>query len=131
MKKFSKLIAVLVAIAMICSMSTNIVFAAEYTQATFVWGVGAYDFGPAVDKVIIDFKADVLGTSFDKETFVVDATYLSGGTLVEDFREVTRAYLSDANGKEVKRPAEKVVKNNKTYYKVVLAENESCAIVKK
>ena len=101
MKKFSKLIAVLVAIAMICSMSTNIVFAAEYTQATFVWGVGAYDFGPAVDKVIIDFKADVLGTSFDKETFVVDATYLSGGTLVEDFREVTRAYLSDANGKEV------------------------------
>ena len=101
MKKFSKLIAVLVAIAMICSMSTNIVFAAEYTQATFVWGVGAYDFGPAVDKVIIDFKADVLGTSFDKETFVVDSTYLSGGTLVDDFREVTRAYLSDANGKEV------------------------------
>ena len=45
--------------------------------------------------------------------------------------EKAELHFFDANGKEVKRPAEKVVKNNKTYYKVVLAENESCAIVKK
>ena len=35
-----------------------------------------------------------------------------------------------ATGKEVKRPVEKIVKNNRTFYKVVLQENESCAIVK-
>ena len=46
-------------------------------------------------------------------------------------KENAELHFFDANGKEVKRPAEKVVKNNKTYYKVVLAENESCAIVKK
>ena len=45
--------------------------------------------------------------------------------------EKAELHFFDANGKEVKRPAEKVIKNNKTYYKVVLAENESCAIIKK
>ena len=46
-------------------------------------------------------------------------------------KENAELHFFDADGKEVKRAAEKVVKNNKNYYKVVLAENESCAIVKK
>lgn len=45
--------------------------------------------------------------------------------------EDAELHFYDANGYEVKRPAEKVVKDNKTYYKVELSEHESCAIVKK
>lgn len=45
--------------------------------------------------------------------------------------ENAELHFYDANGFEVKRPVEKLVKDGKTYYKVVLAEHESCAIVKK
>ena len=46
-------------------------------------------------------------------------------------KENAELHFFGADGREVKRDVEKVVKNNKNYYKVVLAENESCAIVKK
>lgn len=46
-------------------------------------------------------------------------------------RENAELHFFNAEGREVKRNVEKVVKNNKNYYKVVLGENESCAIVKK
>ena len=46
-------------------------------------------------------------------------------------KEDAELHFFDADGREVKRNAEKIVKNNQNYYKVVLAENESCAIVKK
>ncbi len=46
-------------------------------------------------------------------------------------REKAELHFFDATGREVKRPVETAVKNGKTYYKVVLDKNESCAIVKK
>ncbi len=45
--------------------------------------------------------------------------------------EEAELHFFDADGNEVARQAEKTVKDGKTYYKVVLAENESCAVVKK
>ena len=46
-------------------------------------------------------------------------------------KEEAELHFFDAGGREVSREAEKTVRDGKTYYKVVLAENESCAIVKK
>ena len=45
--------------------------------------------------------------------------------------EEAELHFFDADGKEVNRNAETVIKDNKKYYKVVLGEHESCAIVKK
>ncbi len=44
--------------------------------------------------------------------------------------EAAELHFFGADGCEVQRPAEKTVKDGKTYYKVELAEFESCAIVK-
>ncbi len=45
--------------------------------------------------------------------------------------EEAEAHFFDANGYEVKREAPKSVKDGKTFYKIVLGEFESCALVKK
>lgn len=45
--------------------------------------------------------------------------------------EQAEAHFFDKNGYEVERKLESQTKDGRTFYKVVLAENESCALVKK
>jgi len=58
----------------------------------------AYDWGPAIDKVVINTDQAVKSKDLDNQTFSVDS---SKPTVASSSREVTKAYLSDAKGNSV------------------------------
>ncbi len=112
MKKIFKII---VSMAMVFSMaacsSSDDTSSASGTYSIQVTG---YDWGPAVDKVIVKLDTEV--ESISAETFTVSETKEATDWTAEDYpvvisefeREVTNAYLSDENGNEVDSSSEYV-----------------------
>lgn len=111
------------AIFTVCS--PNSMEAAEYQQTSYRTVTEVYDWGAAVSKVIVDLGESIPVNSVDNETFNVYAKRVlaEGATTpkqamqtknkislgsevqkdsdVEGYREVTKTYVSDANGKAV------------------------------
>lgn len=111
-----KLLKLLVGLSLVCTLAacSSSTDDSSDVSGTYSIEVTGYDWGPAVNKVIVKLSTEI--ESVSAETFTVSETKEATDWTAEDYpvvtsefdREVTNAYLSDESGNEVDTSSEYV-----------------------
>lgn len=113
MSRWGKFLSLLtVVVAMFCGMqfvSKSTPVSAQIQNSDYLMVEHAYDWGPAVDQVVIRINQPIKSTDLNKDTFDVtnSNTYIKSTK-----REVTKAFLSDVNGQKVNSTSSRYITLN-------------------